>query len=110
MQGEYHWKEIDDLKNPAVTRLKGAFIQSGYFLHGWIEALPKGLELAFRYAFVDPDTAVANNLRQEYTAGLNWFFAGHNNKLSLDFTNLTLQTNEGLLSDQRVRFQWDVSF
>ena len=110
LQGEYHWKEIDDLKNRTVTRLKGAFIQGGYFLHGWIEAVPKGLELAFRYAFVDPDTAVANNLRQEYTAGLNWFFAGHNNKLSLDFTNLTLQTNEGLVSDQRVRFQWDVSF
>ena len=110
VQGEYHWKEVDDTINQEITKLRGAYIQSGYFLHGLIKAMPKGIELAARYAFVDPNTARPDDLRQEYTAAVNWFFNGHDNKLTLDFTRLTLETDEGQLSDKRVRLQWDITF
>lgn len=110
VQGEYHWKEVDDTINQEKTKLRGAYIQSGYFLHGFVNAMPKGIEFAARYAFVDPDTGQPDDLRQEYTAAINWFFNGHDNKLTLDFTRLTLETDEGQLSDKRVRLQWDITF
>jgi phosphate-selective porin OprO/OprP len=53
-----------------------------------------------------------DNEREEYTLAANWFFAGHNNKLTLDYSYLTL--DDGLTgidnSESRIRFQWDVSF
>ena len=72
--------------------------------------MPKGIEFAARYAFVDPNSARPDDLRQEYTAAVNWFFNGHDNKFTLDFTRLTLETDEGQLSDKRVRLQWDITF
>jgi phosphate-selective porin len=110
VQGEYHWKEVDDTINQETTHLRGAYIQSGYFMSGLFKVLPKELELAVRYAFVDPNTARPDDLRQEYTAAVNWYFNGHDNKLTLDTTRLTLEAEEGKLSDQRVRLQWDIAF
>lgn len=110
VQGEYHWKEVDDTINQEITHLKGAYIQSGYFLNGLFKSLPRGLELAARYAFVDPNTNRPDDLRQEYTAAMNWYFNGHDNKLTLDVTKLTLETEDDKLSDRRVRLQWDITF
>jgi hypothetical protein len=43
--------------------------------------------------------------------GANWFFAGHANKLTVDFSRLSLDQITGSdLVDYRVRVQWDVSF
>ena len=55
---------------------------------------------------------LADNNRQEFTAVANWFFAGHNNKITLDYSYLTLH-DEMLsrnASDNRFRLQWDISF
>lgn len=110
VQGEYHWKEVDDTKNDEITHLRGAYIQSGYFLKGLIASAPRGLELAIRYAFVDPNTDAPEDLRREYTAAVNWFLNGHDNKFTVDFTRLTLDTADGQLGDNRVRLQWDITF
>ena len=115
-QHETHWKTIKDTETAAgdqVTNLFGGYLQAGYFPHGLISAVPKPLEIAFRYSHVDPNTDAGGDLRQEFTTGLNWFFAGHRNKLTLDASHLTLeQTNSSLPAhaEQRVRLQWDVSF
>ena len=62
--------------------------------------------------FVFPKKRLINNKRKEYTAVLNYFFVGHRNKLSMDVSHLTL--DDGLVNvdatENRVRFQWDVSF
>jgi hypothetical protein len=79
------------------------------------DSFPAPLELAARYAFVSEpnksDRSVYNE-REEYTLGANWFFAGHNNKVTVDFSHLTL--DDELLganqSDNRFRIQWDVSY
>jgi hypothetical protein len=55
---------------------------------------------------------VFTNNRQEYTGAINYFINGHNNKVTLDFSHLTLEDaflNKNI-ADQRVRMQWDVSF
>lgn len=121
IQHEFHWKQIKDAGRPgtatiagagqATTNMRGSYAQIGYFPHYLIPVIPKPLEVAFRYAFVDPNVSVKNDKRQEFTGALNWFFAGHKNKLTLDASHLTLDRPVGSdQHEQRVRLQWDVSF
>jgi len=95
--------------------LTGFYIQSGYFFNNLIDAVPAPLELAARYAYVsEPNKSLRSvqNEREEFTLGANWFFSGHRNKVTVDFSRLTL--DDGLLgtdhSDNRFRIQWDVSY
>ncbi len=123
IQHEYHWKQIKDNGRPATatiaaagqskTNLMGSYSQIGYFPHYLIPIIPKPLEIAFRYAFVDPNVSVKNDKLQEFTGAINWFFAGHKNKLTLDGSVLKLDQPSTLGGDQheqRIRLQWDVSF
>ena len=130
IQQEFHWKQVTDRAQATgsaarVTNYWGLYAQSGYFFNELFDAVPEELELAFRYAFVrEPNRSRAalpapvgsllkSNLRQEYTVAANWFFSGHNNKVTLDYSYLTLDDDVagfGNTNDQRVRLQWDVSF
>lgn len=118
IQHEFHWKQVKNDKLPegvpgARTNLRGSYAQIGYFPHYLIPAFPKPLEVAFRYAFVDPNNSAKHDNRQEFTTAMNWFFAGHKNKLTLDSSWLTLDQPSSIGSDQheqRIRLQWDVSF
>lgn len=114
-QQEYHKKKVKDNVNNTRSELTGGYAQAGYFFHELFPAIPKKMEFAFRYAFVDePNKTDINftNKRKEYSSAINYFINGHNNKLTLDYSRLVL--DDGLLdmnvSDNRVRFQWDVSF
>ncbi len=115
LQHEYHWKRVTDRSNDTVSDFQGSYAQVGYFFHDLIPVIPENLELAFRYAFVDEpnvDNIALTNTRQEFTGAINYFIHGHNNKLTLDFSHLTLEDAflAKNVADQRVRFQWDVSF
>jgi phosphate-selective porin OprO and OprP len=114
-QQEYHKKSISDRVVGSKNDLTGGYVQAGYFFSNLFPSFPAPLELAVRYANVNEPNAVdrrIDNEREEYTLGANWFFNGHNNKLTLDYSHLTL--DDGLLglddSENRVRLQWDVSF
>ena len=117
-QHETHWKKIKDSDSSPVnggkTNMFGGYFQAGYFPHGLVSAVPKPLEIAFRYSHVDPNTDASGDMRQEFTTGFNWFFAGHRNKLTLDASHLTIEPAPAMgghdLAEQRVRLQWDVSF
>ena len=52
------------------------------------------------------------NSRSEYTVAANWFFWGHNNKITVDYSYLTLDDDvlSRNVSDHRSRVQWDISF
>ena len=115
VQHEYHWKEVIDNNTNITYNYDGSYSQIGYFLDHFIEAAPKELEIAFRYAFVnepDPSNMTLENNRKEYTLGMNWFVAGHNNKITMDYSHLILNDASDARSynDNRVRLQWDVSF
>jgi phosphate-selective porin len=115
IQQEYHEKEVEDKSTGLTHDYKGMYAQVGYFFHGIIPEIPEGLELAVRYAFVDaPDVANigTDDDREEYTVGLNYFFAGHNNKVTIDYSYLTLddESSGQKVSDNRIRLQWDISF
>ena len=115
IQQEWHRKFIDDRVVGDRSDLTGFYFQTGYFFHHLIDAIPAPLEFAARYAFVqEPNETdrTFDNEREELTLGANWFFSGHNNKLTLDYSRLTI--DDGLVNltdhDNRIRLQWDVSF
>jgi phosphate-selective porin OprO/OprP len=114
-QQEYHRKRITDSVSGVQTELTGGYVQAGYFFHYLIPSIPQPLELAARYAYVDEPNRVdlsLENRREELTIGANWFFAGHNNKITLDYSWLDIDDSQLFLeeSDNRLRLQWDVSF
>lgn len=115
MQQEWHHKTIKDNLTDEKYDLTGGYVQSGYFFHKLFPALPKALEVAARYAFVEEpnelDLAVDND-REEFTLDANWFFTGHNNRLTLDWSHLSLDDNvlNDKASEKRARLQWDISF
>ena len=95
--------------------LTGAYIQAGYFFHNILPSIPTPLEFAARYAYVEEpneqDRSIYNE-REEFTIGANWFFKGHDNKVTLDYSYLTIDDGLAGLDDSknRIRLQWDVSF
>lgn len=114
-QQEYHWKNIEDRSGGIRSELEGMYAQAGYFFHNVFPSVPKPLEFAFRYAFVEEPNEVdrlLENRREEFTLGANWFFAGHNNKFTMDYSHLKLEDDylRRNVSDNRFRFQWDISF
>jgi len=109
-QQEFHWKEIHDLKDCTVTKMIGNYAQLGYFFHHVWEAVPEPLELAFRHAFYRPDTDISDNLQQEFSLDLNWFFKGHLNKLTGEVSYLRFAgCPTGGRDKYRFRLQWDIS-
>ncbi len=112
VQHEFHWKQVKDTINQTKTNLMGSYSQVGYFFHNLLPIVPKPLETAFRFAFVDENVHIPDDVRREYTLVFNWFFAGHANKLTLDLSHLTNEdpTIAGTQTEERIRLQWDISF
>ncbi len=108
-QQEWHRKFIEDRINMQEFDLTGFYAQSGYFFHYLFDVVPEPLELAARYAYVQEPSetggpgAGANpnidNEREEYSVAANWFFDGHRNKLTLDYSRLTIDDGFTCLDD-----------
>jgi phosphate-selective porin OprO/OprP len=114
-QQELHRKRIRDTLTGERSELTGGYVQAGYFFHNTFPSFPAPLELAARVAYVDEPNGsniMFENARNEFTIGANWFFSGHNNKLTLDYSRLKMDDNFLGIdeSENRLRFQWDVSF
>ncbi|WP_264536748.1 OprO/OprP family phosphate-selective porin [Flavobacterium sp. N1736] len=110
-QSEWHTKEIiDKLDNNETTIMKGYYAQAGYFFHNVFAWWPKKLEMAGRYATYRPDNAIRDNLQNESTVAFNWFFSGHKNKLTTEFSYFDYQDKTlPLAQGWRFRIQWDIS-
>jgi hypothetical protein len=106
-QQELHLKQIDDTATGHTTRLDGGYAQLGWFPHRSFSALPKPFEVAVRWSAVDPDRDIGDDHRSEATLAFNWFFAGHDNKLTLDISRLRDHSPRGVEQGTRIRVQWD---
>lgn len=111
LQHEMHWKEVvDTLKSRGdptrKTNLMGGLVQAGYFPHYLFPIIPRNLEFAGRYAFVDPNVNFNNDWQQEASGVMTYFFNGHLNKVNFQVSHLTV----GDHSNQRYWLQWDFSF
>jgi phosphate-selective porin OprO/OprP len=110
-QSEWHTKEIiDKLNDNKTTTLKGYYVQAGYFFHNAFEWWPQHLEMAGRHAAYRPDNSIRQNLQNETTVAFNWFFKGHKNKLTSEFSYFSFQDKSlPLEAGWRFRIQWDIS-
>ncbi len=110
-QNEFHWKRVRDNVNAIETRMRGSYVQAGYFFHEIFRKVPRQFEVAGRYAFVDPRMGRSNDSIHETTVVANWFFKGHDDKLSVDVSRYSLAPDQGNLGSRvGVRVQWDASF
>jgi hypothetical protein len=63
----------------------GWYVQVGKYI------IPRKLELAVRYAVLDPSTKQKNDLSKEFGAALSYSFDGtYNNRLIVDYSHITL--------------------
>lgn len=109
-QAEFHEKTVSAQGQDDLS-LDGYYIQSGYLLNNVWQWWPKPLEVVGRYATYTSQQAEEDRKNEEHSVGLNWYFAGHNNKLSLDYTQFDLHAlNAEQFSDSRFRVQWDFTF
>lgn len=115
IQEEMHWKDVTDFfrsqNDPErETNLMGGYVQAGYFPHYLFAIVPKNLEFAGRYAFVDDYLNVGK--QQEASGVMTYFFNGHSNKVNFQVSHLTVDdpTSGASESEQRFWAQWDVSF
>jgi len=111
IQHELHWKRVRDHLSGRRVRMRGGYWNVGYFLHQSFRKIPRRLEVAGRYAFVDPAVGVGGDRIGELGGAVNWFFNGHNNKLTLDVSRYGLVDASGRQRSRvGARLQWDVSF
>lgn len=114
---ELHWKEVVDrtlgVDDPwRKTTLRGGFLQGGVMLRRLSPALPPRVEVAMRYACIDPDDPRGTDDQREISAVINWFIDGHENKVSAEIAHLTVGDPALQESDSRYRFrlQWELRF
>ncbi|WP_252723212.1 hypothetical protein [Pseudotamlana agarivorans] len=87
------------------------YLQAGYFFSNILDFVPKPLEIAGRFANYNPNTKIAKDLEQEFGLAFNWFFNGHRNKLTTEFTYFQIEANSLVEPADGLRFrvQWDIS-
>lgn len=109
-QQELHWKEIEDGETAEVTTLRGNYAQIGYFFGEVWDWVPDPLELAIRHTIYDSDKDSSDDLQQELGLAVNWFFHGHNNKLTAEVSHFVFDEGVTERDGTRFRLQWDISF
>lgn len=87
----------------------GFFSQAGYFI------IPKRLEVAARYSYLDRDKDVSDDIGREYSGGINYYFRPgvHRSKLQADFghyENSDERGREQIGSENQVRLQYQIVF
>ncbi len=109
-QGEYFVGQADGQSSHNTLRAQGFYAQAGYFI------IPQHLEVAARYAYLDPNRDVARDHWVESTGAVSWYINKHNLKLQADYTDIhkqaALSFNGGPNStdDKRVRLQAQILF
>ncbi|SNB45532.1 porin [Geobacter sp. DSM 9736] len=101
-QGEYFAGQADGQTSNNTLRAHGFYAQAGYFV------IPKQLEVATRYSYVDPNRDSANDLRTETSGAVSYYFNKHNLKLQADATNIHRQPARS--DDMQYRVQAQIIF
>ncbi len=109
-QAEYFFGQAKGQTTSAILRAQGFYAQAGYFL------IPRTLEVAGRYAYLDPNRDVTSDHWTESTGAVSWYIRDHFLKIQADYTNIHKQAalafNGGprATDDNRVRLQTQIFF
>ncbi len=117
LMSEVHRKRVvDHLRargEPGRQRtLTGAYLQGGLLPHSVWSAVPRQLEIAARYSYVDTDDFRGNDTQKELAGVISWFIDGHEHKLAIELARLTVADPASDLIDSRnrLRLQWELRF
>lgn len=112
-QGEYFLALANGEVSHREQIGQGFYVQSGYFV------IPKTLELAARYAYMDPNRSLDKDHWIETTGAISWYINSHNLKIQTDYTDihregLIATTNAGVnaksTDDKLIRVQAQLLF
>lgn len=84
-QGEYFFARASGQASGNVAKAEGFYLQTGYFV------IPRHLELAARYSYLDPNRDLGHDLWTEATGCVSWYVSGHNLKVQSDYTRIHRQ-------------------
>ncbi len=104
LQGEYLLGQAEAQSNHRILRAQGFYAQAGYMI------IPKKLEAAIRYSYLDPNRDVANDHIIETIGAVSYYFDKHNLKLQGDVGNIHTQTSTGPTDDMQYRVQVQLIF
>lgn len=99
--GDFYYRSVK-VRNSIITRSTGINTQIGIFV------IPSHLEIAGRYSQVDPDRDTADDIKEEITAGINYFIIGHKIKFQADYSVITEKQpgEEPTIKENRFRIQF----
>jgi phosphate-selective porin OprO/OprP len=115
-QGEYFIGQADGQTSHNTLRAEGFYAQAGYFV------VPKYVEVAARYSWLDPDRDASKDLWIETQGAVSWYINKHNLKIQADYTNIHKQVGYAALTtplppwgpsktdDRQVRLQAQIIF
>jgi len=102
-QGEYLFGQADGNTSDNTLRALGFYAQTGYCI------IPKTLEVAMRYSYVDPNRDKTNDLITDVQGAISYYFNMQNLKLQGDVTRNHDQSKGGT-NDMIYRLQAQVIF
>ncbi|MCR4289391.1 MAG: OprO/OprP family phosphate-selective porin [Candidatus Scalindua sp.] len=82
---EAYWRKYDNIGNNVAGAASNKIIDRGFFVQGGYFLIPKKLEVAGRYSYIDFDNNRNENALREETVGVNWFFNGHGHNQKVQF-------------------------
>jgi hypothetical protein len=107
-EGAYYYRAIDPKEATPFgnENAYGFFVQGGYFL------IPKHLEVAARYSFMNPDnpTKVDDNKRNEITGGVSYYFFGHPLKIQGNYSYFTTAATPKDREEHLAQLQLSLAF
>jgi len=104
-QGEYLLGQAVGATSGKILRAQGFYAQAGYCI------IPKTLEAAIRYSYLDPNRDAANDHQIDTQGALSYYFNKHNLKLQGDVTNSHKQQSATVRTDDMIyRLQAQVIF
>lgn len=107
LQGEYLLAQAQNHRTDGLRRAQGFYAQAGYTI------IPKTLEAAFRYSYLDPNRDNSNDHKIETIGSVSYYFNKHNLKLQGDVGNIHSQAtvaNGGPKDDLVFRLQAQLIF
>jgi phosphate-selective porin OprO/OprP len=102
--GEYFFGQAEGSTTGAEARAQGYLLQGGYCI------IPKKLEVAMRYGYIDPNRTVANDLQSEVGGAVSYYFVKHDLKLQADVSNLHNQASATNRDEMQYRVQAQIIF
>ena len=91
LQSEYFWGQGNGI---GANGLEANVIANGFYVQAGYMVLPKQVELAVRYAWMDYNWTTPNDQQTEVTGAISWYPYGHNLKIQADVTKQHIQQNK----------------